>query len=146
MIKSLHNQRAAGNLDNLLKMEVDYGVKYDRHSMFIDDQLKPMLSPMKNYIRDPQHTIFSSGVAESELAAIVVELKRHGKTIDDFHRYSSEYILPTRNGTVEDRWFGSNMFSLTGTKHFAGDMITMVLLMGVLLEDEVGGGVNGKAI
>ena len=48
MITSLHNARAVGNLENLLKMEIDYGLKYDRHSMFIDNQLKPMLSTMKN--------------------------------------------------------------------------------------------------
>ena len=141
MLASLQNLRDTGNLRRLLEMEIDYGIKYDRHSMFVDPRLKPMLKPMDNYIRDPQHTLFSSGVAESEVAGIVVELKRHGKTIDDFERYSNEYTLPKRNGTVDHRWFKSNMFSQYGTKQFAGDMITIVLLMSSFLEDEVAPGI-----
>ena len=127
-------------------MEIDYGLKLDRHCMFLDDRLKPMISPMNNYFRDPQHTLFSSGVAESELAAIVVEMSRHGKSIDDLHRYSSAYTLPKRLGVVQDGWFSDNMFSKTGTKHFAGDMITMILLTGAFLEDEVRHGLMDKHI
>ena len=56
MLTSLQKQRETGNLGELLLMEKDYGIKYDRHSMFADDRLKPMLRPMDNYIRDPQHT------------------------------------------------------------------------------------------
>ena len=49
MLKHLGDTRAAGNLGQLLQMEIDYGVKYDRHSMFLDERLKPMVSPCLLY-------------------------------------------------------------------------------------------------
>ena len=82
--------RAAGNIRKLVELEIDYGIKYDRHSLFLDDRVKPILSPMDNYFRDPQHTLFSSGVAESEVAGVVAEMKRHGKALDDLAWYSED--------------------------------------------------------
>ena len=38
------------------------------------------------------------------------------------------------------------MFSQFGTKHFAGDMITIVLLMGAFLEDTIAPGLMDKHI
>ena len=96
MLKKLQNMRDSGNLRQLLEAEIDYGIKYDRHSMFVDPHLKPMLSPMDNYIRDPQHTLFSTGVAESEVAGVLLELARHGKSIDDFKQYSIGFVMPKR--------------------------------------------------
>ena len=126
MLTSPHSTRAAGNLRQLVEMEIDYGIKYDRHSMFADDQLKPMLKPTANYFRDPQHTLFSTGVAESEVAGVVLEMNRHGKTIDDLRRYSADYTFPQRSHKVDPRWFDQNKFSTFGTKHFAGDMIAVI--------------------
>ena len=130
MLNRLQTTRTTGTLRELFKEEIDFGIKYSRHSMFLDDQLKPMLSPMNNYFRDPQHTLFSSGVAESEVAGVVVRLRRHRKTIDDFKNYATDFTLPKKGGQVDPRWFRQNMFSDIGTKHFAGDLITIVLLMG----------------
>ena len=110
MLKSLDKKRADGNVKELVEAEIDYGIKYDRHSMFLDDRLKPMLSPMANYIRDPQHTLYSSGVGESEVAGVVAEMKRHGKTLDDLARYSEDYTFPKNQGKVDPRWFEAKMF------------------------------------
>ena len=146
MLKSLHSTRAAGNLRQLVEMEIDYGIKYDRHSMFVDDQLKPMLKPIANYFRDPQHTLFSTGVGESEVAGVVLEMNRHGKTIDDLRRYSVDYLFPKRVTKVDPRWFQKKMFSTFGTKHFAGDMIAVIYLVGAFLQDEVAPGLMDKHI
>ena len=145
MLTSLHGL-SAGSRKRLDEAEVDYGIHYDPHSMFVDPMLKPILNPMDNYIRDPQHTLFSTGVAESEVAAVVIELKKHGWSLEDFKRYSMEYIVPKRSNKVNPNWFKETMFSHFGTKHFAGDMISVVLLLGAFLEDEVTPGLMEKHI
>ena len=96
MLNRLQTTRNTCTVRELFKTEIDFGIKCSRHSMFLDDQLKPMLSPMNNYIRDPQHTLFSSGVAESEVAGVVVRLRRHRKTIDDFQNYATDFTLPKK--------------------------------------------------
>ena len=57
MLKSLDNKMAAGNMRELAEAEVDYGIKYDRHSMFLDGRLKTMLSPMDNYFHRTEHRL-----------------------------------------------------------------------------------------
>ena len=146
MLAKLQDMRNNNQLGELLKTEVDYGVKYDPHSMFVDPRLKPMLSPMRNYIRDPQHTLFSGGVAESEVAGVVLELKRHGISIDDFERYSVGFVMPKRASPVDNNWFKTSMYSQFGTKHFAGDMITIVRLMAAFLQDMVAPGLMDRHI
>ena len=146
MLKSLDDKRAAGSLRQLAEAEIDYGIKYDCHSMFLDTRLKPMLSPMDNYFRDPQHTLFSGGVGESEVAGVVEEMKRHGKTIDDLARYSEDYTFPKTQGKVDPRWFKANMFSAFGTKHFASDMISVIFLLSACLQDEIAPGLMDKHI
>ena len=105
-----------------------------------------MLKPMDVYIRDPQHTLFSGGVCESEIAGVMVELKRHGKSLDDFKRYSLDYTFPKANEKVDEKWFKSSMFSEFGTKHFASTTISMVFLLGAFLEDEVEPGLMDRHI
>ena len=146
MLAKLQTMRDNRQLGRIVETEITYGVKYDRHSMFVDPRLKPMLSPMGNYIRDPQHTLFSTGVAESEVAGVVQELKRHNNSIDYFKRYSVGFVMPKRSNPVDERWFRPNMFSQYGTKHFAGAMVTMVLLMGAFLQDEVAPGLMDRFI
>ena len=76
----------------------------------------------------------------------MAELKRHGVSLEDFKRYSMDFIVPKRANKVDANWFKSNMFSHFGTKHFAGDMISMVILMGAFLEDEVALGLMDRHI
>ena len=71
VLAKLQTMRDNRQLKRIVNTEIIYGVKCDRISMFVDPRLKPMLSPMGNYIRDPQRTLFSTGVAESEVAGVV---------------------------------------------------------------------------
>ena len=70
----------------------------------------------------------------------MIELRRHGYSLEDFKRYSMNYRVPKRASKIDPSWFNPNMFSEVGAKHFAGDTITVVFLMGAFLEDIVAPG------
>ncbi len=80
------------------------------------------------------------------MTGIVVELQQLGKSIVDFKRYSFECMLSQLAAKVDVMWFRRNVLSEYGTKHVAGDLIAIVVLMVVFLEDEVAPGQMDKHI
>ena len=47
---------------------------------------------------------------------------------------------------VDPRWFEANMFSAFGTKHFAGDLISVIFLLCAFLQDVIAPGLMDKHI
>ena len=117
------------------EMEKLYGVNYRPASILFDGELRDVVRPVDNYIRDWQHTLVSSGVASTEIAVCLTVLqkdrtcKAHGITLAAVEEYSKHFVLPSCRGKINENWFRSKFLTTDHVKHFSSDVLAMIPIL-----------------
>lgn len=132
--------RAAFDDPNVTQAQFDelqqlFGLNYNPSSVLFCDELRSFIKPIDHYIRDWQHTLVSSGVASTQLAACIAALrsdptcKKHGIKLETIEQYTKHFIMPSKMNKVNMNWFRSKFVATDHVKHFSSDVLCMVPLL-----------------
>ena len=114
-----------------------FGLNYNPIGMAFDDELRSVIKPVDHYIRDWQHTLASSGVASTELAACLhafrddAVCKQNGLSLQSIEQYCSIFHMRARHagGKVNCNWFRLKFLAADHVRHFASDVLCMLPLL-----------------
>ena len=88
------------------KGQTDMGINYNQKGLIGNPELRGIIKPVTQYIRDPQHTYFSNGVANIQLGCVLnnivgnADLKRRGIGLATITEYVAHYNLPKTRGQI----------------------------------------------
>jgi hypothetical protein len=142
MVDDLIEKRIAAAPD-FSNLEMLYGINYNERSPLFTRELRNILKPKTHYNRDWQHTLASSGVAGTQLAACLTAvkkdatLKRASIDFETIETYCMQFNLPSSQGKINGNWFRSKFLAEDHVKHFASDVLAMVPLLTSFLEQIV---------
>ena len=109
--------------EDVKTLQTDLGVNYNPDGILYCNELKPILRPKDNYIRDWQHTLASSGVAGTELSGCLTAiqtcktLKDKGIGLHTIEAFTTHFHLPATRGKINTNWFIS--WGVCKIKHLA---------------------------
>ena len=142
MADRLKHEDSANNIPEkeFEQLEKDFGMNFNPHGIWQCPDLRPHLAPVSNYFRDWQHTLMSSGVAGTEVGGCLTVMmkdpacKRHGVSLETIETYCDQFKLPTCWGKVNSNWFRAKFITPDHVKHFASDVMCMVVLLASFME------------
>ena len=133
-----HKLETAGNKTQLKNYEQTFGMNYDPHGLLWDDYLfTTVLDIPRCYLRDPMHTMMSKGVCGTEIILIIRKLNSLNIKIEAVQAYAAMWKLPKSRGKVNDLYFKTTMLDSDNVRHFASDVLVMVMLLYSFLIDKV---------
>ena len=136
MIDMLRSKKSQLSKRNFEQLQQCLGMNCDEDSLFFDDELRSILRPVDNCIRDWMHTLASGGVAGTEISLFIHELLRNGVQLQHLVDYSSRYKLPKSQGKVSSMWFAAHRINDEQTRTpAASDHITIVVLLKAFADD-----------
>ena len=118
-----------------------FGVNLNIYGLLTCEELKSIVKPIDHYCRDWQHTLLSSGVAGSHVAALMNNLrnsktlKRAGITLDTLRQYAAHFITPRTRGKLNENWFHTQFLEKDHVKAFASDVMAMVPILDAFMQD-----------
>ena len=118
------------------KAQTDMGINYNQKGLIGNPELRGIIKPVTQYIRDPQHTYFSNGVANIQLGCVGnADLKRRGIGLVTITEYVAHYSLPKTRGQFNPLWFSEAHLSKGFLRHFAQDIVSIIpLLLSFMLD------------
>ena len=119
----------------IAEMETSRGVKYNRHGLLLNKALRKIHLPIDHYLRDWMHILVSGGTANAQMHAVAKALKIENVPTSIIQKYSTEYTLPAKYGTVSKEWTATARFSGKEFNSFASPMLTLVPIIGAFLVD-----------
>ena len=138
--KMIDRLRQANASDRQILSSI-FGVNLNIYGLLTCEEPKSIVKPIDHYCRDWQHTLLSSGVAGSHVAALMNNLrksktlKRVGITLDTLRQYAAHFISPRRRGKLNENWFHTQILGKDHVKAFASDVMTMVPILDAFMQD-----------
>ena len=143
MADRLHEDKPRMNRDQFAKLEQVFGLNYSPSSILFSTNMRSIVRPCTNYIRDWQHTLASSGVAGSQIAGCLAvlkkdaELRRRGIGLEAVQQYCATCNMPRESGEINENWFHSRYLDKDHVKHFASDVPCMIPMLTAFLHQVV---------
>ena len=119
-------------------METSRGVKYNRHGLLFNTDLRKIHLPIDHYLRDWMHIMVSGGTANAQTHALAKALKKENVPNSIIQKYSTEYTLPAKYGAASKEWTAKARFKGKDFNSFASPMLTLVPIIGAFLVDHCG--------
>jgi hypothetical protein len=122
-----------------LELEKRFGVNYSPNGLLWDKWLfDNILEGIRGYLRDGMHTLSSNGVAGTEVALVVRMLHNECTvSIDVLQLYAQQWVLPRIRGKVSDLTFKDTMIDTDKVRHFAGDVLLMIIILQTFIVDKL---------
>ncbi len=135
IVDHLAERQAAGLGATAFKnMQTHLGMHWEPEGLLYDMDLRPHLSPVLHYLRDPMHVLVSAGVANTEIALLIHEFKHVGIELSHVAEFSEQIVLPKAHGKPRAEWFGKNRLKPTTVTGFAGTVLSMVMIVECFLD------------
>jgi hypothetical protein len=115
--------------DELDRTERETGFNWNPDGILLDPWLRGIVKPVLNYIRDPMHTLVSSGQANTHTALLLRALKRNKISIDMVSEYAQSFTLPAKYGKVTVEWLSVKRVRSKDPSFFASYAATMLSLV-----------------
>merc|ERR1712023_469676 len=84
------------------------------------------------------HTMSSNGVAGTHISLLCQELAANNVGLDILRSYTSKFRLPrARDNKASDLFFKDELISTDHVRHFAADVLGMVIIMYAFLAEKI---------
>ena len=120
------------------RMQQATGINYNPEGLlFIDDRMRQVFRPVEMCLRDPMHSLVSNGVAGTESARLIAELKELGVTIAHLRRYVGAFTLPKAHGKAPTSVMDASKVMVDSLRCFASELLALAPLLLAFLEDNI---------